>query len=306
MAIGRVADAVSGHWVDSGAPMHWRPYLRLMRADRPIGWWLLLLPCWQSLALAIGATGFRWIDLWLPLGFLIGAVAMRGAGCTLNDIVDRNIDGEVERTRSRPIPSGAVSVKQAAVFMAALCGISLAVLLTMNTLTIVLCFASLAIVAVYPFAKRITDWPQLVLGLAFNWGALVGWTAHTGTIGLPAVMLYCGGVAWTIAYDTIYAHQDREDDAMIGIKSTALRFGEATHSWLSGFFAAALLFAALAGLFAQLGFGFWLGLIAYAGHFVWQLLRLDIDDPDRCLRLFRANRDAGLILLGAIILGGVF
>ncbi len=306
MAIGRVADAVSGHWVDTGAPMHWRPYLRLMRADRPIGWWLLLLPCWQSLALAIGATEFRWIDLWLPIAFLIGAVAMRGAGCTLNDIVDRDFDASVQRTRSRPIPSGAVTVKQAAVFMAALCAISLLVLLTMNSVTIVLCFASLAIVAVYPFAKRFTNWPQVILGLAFNWGALVGWTAHTGYIGVPALMLYCAGIAWTVAYDTIYAHQDKEDDLLIGVKSTAIFFGEATHSWLSMFFGAALIFTALAGAFAGLGFGFWLGFFAYAGHFVWQLLRLDIEDPDKCLRLFRSNRDAGLILLGAIMLGGLF
>jgi len=282
--MGRVADAVSGHWVDTGAPMHWRPYLRLMRADRPIGWWLLLLPCWQSLALAIGSTGFRWIDLWLPIAFLIGAVAMRGAGCTLNDIVDRKFDAQVERTRSRPIPSGDVSVKQAALFMAALCLLSLFILLTMNSVTIVLAMLSLVIVAVYPFAKRVTNWPQFVLGLAFNWGALVGWTAHTGYVGLPAILLYVGGIAWTIGYDTIYAHQDKEDDVMIGVKSTALRFGEATPTWLSGFFAAASLFAGLAAAVAGLGFGFWLGLIAYVG----------------------SNRDAGLILLGAIVLGGLF
>ena len=306
MAMGRVADAVSGHWVDTGAPMHWRPYLRLMRAERPIGWWLLLLPCWQSLALAIGATGFRWIDLWLVVAFFIGAVAMRGAGCVLNDIVDRKIDAQVERTRSRPIPSGAVTVRQAVVFMAALCFVSLLVLLTMNWGTVLLAFGSLAIVAVYPFAKRVTNWPQLVLGLAFNWGALVGWAAHTGYVGIPAILLYFGGIAWTIGYDTIYAHQDKEDDVMIGVKSTALRFGSETHTWLSGFYAAAVLFAALAGAFAGLGVGFWLGLMAYTGHFVWQLLRLDIDDPDQCLKLFRSNRDAGLILLGAIMLGWVF
>jgi len=304
--MGRVADAVSGHWVDTGAPMHWRPYLRLMRAERPIGWWLLLLPCWQSLALAIGATGFKWIDLWLPIAFLVGAVAMRGAGCTLNDIVDRKFDEQVERTRSRPIPSGDVSVKQAALFMAALCLLSLLVLLTMNRVTIVLAMLSLVIVAVYPFAKRVTNWPQFVLGLAFNWGALVGWTAHAGYVGLPAILLYFGGIAWTIGYDTIYAHQDKEDDVMIGVKSTALRFGEATPTWLSGFFAAAVLFAGLAAAFAGLGFGFWLGIIAYVAHFVWQLSKLDIDDPDICLHLFRSNRDAGLILLGAIVLGSIF
>ncbi len=304
--MGRVADAVSGHWVDTGAPMHWRPYLRLMRADRPIGWWLLLLPCWQSLALAIGSTGFRWIDLWLPIAFFIGAVAMRGAGCTLNDIVDQKFDAQVDRTRSRPLPSGEVSVTQATMFMAALCLLSLIILLTMNGATIILAMLSLGIVAVYPFAKRVTNWPQLVLGLAFNWGALVGWTAHTGYVGIPAILLYFGGIAWTIGYDTIYAHQDKEDDAMIGVKSTALQFGEATPSWLSGFFGIATLLAGMAGAAAGLGFGFWLGLIAYFGHFIWQLLKLDIDNPDNCLRLFRSNRDAGMILLAAIILGSIF
>lgn len=306
MAMGRVADAVSGHWVDTSAPQHWRPYLRLMRAERPIGWWLLLLPCWQSLALAIGATGFRWVDLWLPVAFFIGAVAMRGAGCTLNDIVDRDFDAEVARTRSRPIPSGAVSVKQAVLFMAALCLLSLLVLLTMNWTTVILAMFSLVIVAVYPFAKRVTNWPQLVLGLAFNWGALVGWTAHAGYIGVPAILLYLGGIAWTIGYDTIYAHQDKEDDALIGVKSTALYFGSATHTWLSGFYVAALLFAGAAGLVAGMGVLFWLVFCGYAAHLIWQVRTLDIDDPDGCLRLFRSNRDAGLILLAAIILGGLF
>ena len=306
MAMGRVADAVSGHWVDTGAPHHWRPYLRLMRAERPIGWWLLLLPCWQSLAMAIGATGFRWIDLWLPIAFFIGAVAMRGAGCVLNDIVDRDIDGQVERTRSRPIPSGAVTVGQAVLFMAALCALSFLILLTMNGTTFVLALVSLLIVAVYPFAKRVTNWPQFVLGLAFNWGALLGWSAHAGYVGLPAIMLYIGGVAWTIGYDTIYAHQDKEDDALIGVKSTALHFGSATHTWLSGFYVVALLFAGLAGAFAGLGFGFWLVFFGYAGHLVWQVSRLDTEDPDICLKLFRSNRDAGLILLAAIVLGGLF
>lgn len=305
MRIDRVADAVSGSWVDTGAPRHWRPYLRMMRADRPIGWWLLLLPCWQSLALAIGATGWRWADLWLFPAFFIGAVAMRGAGCCLNDIVDRKIDGQVERTRSRPIPSGEISVTQAVLFMAALCLVGLIVLMTMNATAFRVALASLVLVALYPFMKRITDWPQVVLGLAFNWGALVGWAAHTGGIGLPAILLYVGGIAWTVGYDTIYAHQDKEDDIAIGVKSTALRFGSETVTWLSGFYSVAVIFAALAGAFAGLGVGFWLGMIAYVAHFVWQLLKLDIDDPDVCLRLFRSNRDAGLILLGAILLGGI-
>jgi len=306
MSMGRVADAVSGHWVDTRAPAHWRPYLRLMRADRPIGWWLLLLPCWQSLFLAIGATGFRWVDLWLPIAFFIGAVAMRGAGCTLNDIVDRDIDAQVDRTQSRPIPSGAVSVRQAVLFMAVLCFVSLLVLMTMNGTTIFLALLSLGVVVFYPFAKRVMNWPQVILGIAFNWGALVGWTAHAGYLGLPAIMLYIGGVAWTIGYDTIYAHQDKEDDAVIGVKSTALHFGTATHTWLGGFYFAAFLFAGFAGLFAGLGFGFWFVFFGYVAHLIWQISKLDIDDPDNCLRLFRSNRDAGFLLLVAIVLGAIF
>ena len=300
-----VADAVRGGWVDTRAPAGWRPYLRMMRADRPIGWWLLLLPCWQSLTLAIGAHGWRLYDLWLYIAFFVGAVTMRGAGCTLNDIVDRKIDAKVARTRSRPIPSGAVSVWQAALFMLALSAAGFLMLLTMGKAAFWIALGSLVLVALYPFMKRVTDWPQLFLGLAFNWGALVGWAAHTGGIGLPALLLYAGGIAWTIGYDTIYAHMDKADDAQIGVRSTALKFGRGTANWLTGLYATAVLFAALAGATAGLGAGFWLALILYVGHLAWQVLRLDIDDPARCLRLFRSNRDAGLILLGGIALGAI-
>ncbi len=299
------ADAVQGGWVDSRAPQAWRPYLRMMRADRPIGWWLLLLPCWWGLALAGANHGFRWIDLWLIIAFWIGAMAMRGAGCCLNDIVDRKIDAQVERTRSRPIPSGAITVRQAAFCMAALCLVGLVVLLTMNRVAIAVAFGSLIFVGIYPFMKRITYWPQLFLGFAFNWGALVGWTAQTGSPGWPAIWLYLGGICWTIGYDTIYACQDKEDDALIGVKSTALRFGARTREWIAGFYAAATLLLAIALLSAGMGWATLL-LAGFAAHLVWQVRTLNPDDGALCLRLFRANRQAGLLVAGAILLGGLF
>ncbi len=297
-----VADAVRGGWVDTRAPATWRPYLRMMRADRPIGWWLLLLPCWWSLALAGASHGFRWVDLWLAVAFWIGAVAMRGAGCCLNDIVDRDIDGSVERTRSRPIPSGAISVTQAILCMGALCLVGLAVLLTMNGAAIAVAFGSLAFVAIYPFMKRITYWPQLFLGFAFNWGALVGWAAQTGSLGWPAVWLYLAGICWTIGYDTIYACQDKEDDALIGVKSTALRFGSRTREWVAGFYAGAVILAGIAMLCAGLGWAS-LGVMGFAAHLIWQVRTLDADDGAVCLTLFRANREAGLLLVAAILIG---
>ena len=208
-------------------PLSWRPYARLARLDRPIGTWLLLLPCWWSVAMAAGAQGSAsWKTVWLLVLFAIGATAMRGAGCTYNDIVDREFDASVARTRSRPIPSGKVSVKQAWAFLIAQCLIGLVVLLQFNAFAIVVGLASLAIVAAYPFMKRVTYWPQFVLGLAFNWGALMGWAVVMASLGAPAFLLYVGGIAWTLAYDTIYAHQDKEDDILIGLKSTALKFGD--------------------------------------------------------------------------------
>ena len=301
---GQVADAVRGNWVDRLAPPATRPYLRLSRADRPIGTWLLLLPCWWGLFLAAGAggNGLALADLWLFVGSAIGAFLMRGAGCTWNDITDRHIDGAVARTRSRPIPSGQVSVKQALIWLVAQAVMAFAILLTFNIDAIVLGIASLVTVAVYPFAKRFTWWPQVFLGLAFNWGALLLWTAQSGRLGWPAVLLYLGGISWTLFYDTIYAHQDREDDALIGVKSTARLFADNTAIWLRGFLImtmALMAAAALMALATAKASGLALAVLGVGGmglHMLWQLQRLDIDDADTCLRLFRANRDTGLIV----------
>src|SRR3984885_5395141 len=288
---GSVADA-TGNWVDPRAPAWLNPYLRLARLDRPIGSWLLLLPCWWSAALAAVAAHARAPNILHLVLFFIGAFAMRGAGCTWNDIVDRDLDGAVERTRSRPIPSGQVSVAQAALFLILQALIGFAVLITFNGFTIALGIASLAIVVVYPFMKRITYWPQIVLGLAFSWGALMGWAAAFGRLDVPAIVLYAGSIAWVIGYDTIYAHQDSEDDALIGIKSTALLFGERTKPMLALFFTAAVVLIGVAGYLAGAGPIFWLALAAFAGHLAWQIRRLDIADPDLCLALFKSNRDA--------------
>ncbi|SIS81716.1 4-hydroxybenzoate polyprenyltransferase [Gemmobacter megaterium] len=307
---GQVADAVAGNWVDRWAPVGARPYLRLSRADRPIGTWLLLLPCWWGVALAAAADSPGWWDLWVGVACGLGAFLMRGAGCTWNDITDRDFDAAVARTRSRPIPSGQVTARQAAGWMVAQALIAFGVLLTFPPLAIWLGVGSLALVAVYPFAKRFTWWPQVFLGLAFNWGALLAWAAHDGTLAWPALVLWLSGIAWTLFYDTIYAHQDKEDDALIGVKSTARLFGTHTLAWLKGFMAIAVLLLTLAVLLALLGgdagglavlialAGIW----AFAAHLGWQLTQLNIDDPANCLKLFRANRDAGLIV--ALFLAG--
>ena len=299
---GQVSDAVRGNWVDHYAPEWSRPYLRLSRADRPIGTWLLLLPCWWGLFLSAVQKGrFGWEGLWIMIGCGMGAWLMRGAGCTWNDITDRHFDGQVERTRSRPIPSGQVTAKKAAVWMVLQALIALCILLTFNTNAILLGFISLVPVAIYPFAKRFTYWPQVFLGIAFNWGALLAWTAHSGSLGLPAILLYAAGLGWTLFYDTIYAHQDKEDDVMIGVKSTALLFGAATPRWLTKFLiltvllmgagiALALIDASPLTLILALGAPWAMG-----WHLVWQLRKLDIDDSDGLLALFRSNRDAGMI-----------
>ena len=300
-AAGSVADA-TGNWVDTRAPAWSRPYLRLARLDRPIGSWLLLLPCWWSCALAAIAAHRAAPSLLHVALFFIGAFAMRGAGCTWNDIIDRDLDASVERTRSRPIPSGQVSVLQAGIFLALQGLVGLAVLVSFNAFTIALGIASLAIVAVYPFMKRITYWPQIVLGLAFSWGALMGWAALFGRLDAPAFLLYAGSIAWVIGYDTIYAHQDREDDALIGIKSTALLFGERTKPMLAAFYAVAVILLGAAGFTAGAGVVFALGLVAFAAHLAWQIVRLDIGDPDNCLAVFKSDRDAGLILFAALLL----
>ena len=301
---GSVADAPRGNWVDRYAPATIRPYLRLSRADRPIGTWLLFLPClWGTLLAAAGdPNGWKRWDIWIIAGCALGAVLMRGAGCTWNDMADRKIDASVARTRSRPIPSGQVSVRQALIWMVAQSLAALLILISYNGLTIALGVGSLALVAVYPFAKRFTWWPQVFLGLAFNWGALVATAAHSGAVGLPALLLYAAGIAWTLFYDTIYAHQDREDDALIGVKSTARLFGQNTRGWLRLFMVAAVVLLAGAILLAMLPTAGPLqlalatcGAWAFGWHLSWQLGRLDIEDPQNCLRLFRSNRDAGLL-----------
>jgi len=299
---GAVVDAPKGNWVDRFAPGPSRPYLRLSRADRPIGTWLLFIPCLWALALAGGAGGFKTWDLWLAVSCGLGAFLMRGAGCTWNDITDRDIDAQVARTRSRPLPSGQVNVRQALVWMTAQAALAAMILLSYNGLAIGLGVASLALVVIYPFAKRFTWWPQVFLGLAFNWGALLAWAAHAKEVPAAAVALYLAGIAWTLFYDTIYAHQDREDDAMIGVKSTARLFGAASRDWLWGFAAATILLFGTAIVLAHanearvLGFVVALGGVwAMGWHFGWQLRRLNLDDPVSCLMVFRSNRDAGLI-----------
>jgi 4-hydroxybenzoate polyprenyltransferase len=300
-----IADAPAHNWVERLLPPAALPYAQLMRLDRPIGWWLLLLPCWWGLALAMITVEPDALMLWYAALFLAGAIVMRGAGCVLNDLADRDIDGQVERTRNRPLPSGRISARRAIVFLIALLLAGFVILLQFNGTTIVTGIASLAIVAVYPFMKRITHWPQAVLGLAFNWGALVGWTAVTGALSAAPFFLYAGGVFWTLAYDTIYAHQDKDDDALIGVKSTALLFGETTRRWLIGFFAASLACFAAACFAAGAGPLSYVGLAAAAFHAAWQCRRFDGADGALCLKLFRSNRTFGLIMLFGLIADGI-
>jgi 4-hydroxybenzoate polyprenyltransferase len=263
------------------------------------------MPCWWSLGIA-GIRADHLPSLWHVVLFFVGAFAMRGAGCTWNDLVDRDLDGLVERTRSRPIPSGQVTATQAAAFMLAQALIGLLVLIEFNRVTILTGLVSLGVVAIYPFMKRITYWPQIFLGLAFSWGALMGWPAMLGQLDWPAFVLYLGSIFWVIGYDTIYAHQDRADDLLIGIKSTALLFGENTRPMLAAFYVAAVVTIGAAGLMAGGSLIFLLGMIAFAAHLAWQVARLDIHDPAHCLKLFKSNRDAGLILFAATLLEAVF
>lgn len=309
-AQGRVADAPSGHWVYRVLPKAVWPYAQLARWDRPIGWWLLLWPCWWSAALAASSDampGDAFADVlpspWHLLLFLLGAVAMRGAGCTYNDIVDRDIDDQVERTRSRPLPAGKVSARQATAFMIAQALLGFVVLIQFNSFAIILGIASLAVVAIYPFMKRFTNWPQLVLGFAFSWGALMGWAAAFGSLSAAPLYLYAGSVLWVIGYDTIYAHQDKEDDALVGVGSTARLFGDKTKTWLFVLYGGALLFFVCAFAFAAVPMPALAGLVAAGAHMLKQIRTLDIDDPDQCLRLFHSNKVVGwLIFLG--LLGG--
>ena len=311
-------DIPTESWVDRLAPAAMRPYLRLARLDRPIGTWLLVLPCWWSTALAQTMNPETGMSpslgsvlngqlLTLFVLFAVGATVMRGAGCTLNDIVDRDFDGRVARTATRPIPSGDVSVRQAIAFLCLQLGLGLVVLLQLNAAAIWLGVASLALVALYPFAKRFTYWPQFVLGLTFNWGALLGWTAVRGQLEWPAVALYVGGLCWTLGYDTIYAHQDKEDDALIGVKSTALRLGNATRPWLFAFYAGATGLIAWSGHLAGFTGGFFTVLVVCCGgHLAWQAWRVDINNPADCLAKFKSNRDFGLLLTVAILLAQLF
>jgi 4-hydroxybenzoate polyprenyltransferase len=280
-------------------PYWLRPYARLMRLDRPIGTWLLLLPCWWSVALA----GWEIPDLGLMFLFALGAVVMRGAGCVINDIYDRKLDASVERTASRPLASGEIKLWQAVLFLALLLAVGLGILLLFNGLTVRIGIASLALVFAYPLMKRITWWPQLFLGFTFNWGALLGWTAAKGSLGLPAILLYSAGIFWTLGYDTIYAHQDARDDARIGIKSTALVFGERSLQWVALFYTLALGFLALSGWSVGLGHGFYALLIVAASFVFVELALWRMDDAENCRKRFEHNRDFGLIILAGIILG---
>jgi 4-hydroxybenzoate polyprenyltransferase len=297
------ADALPRSWVDT-IPDSLQPWLRLMRLDRPIGVELLFLPC--VFGLALGAIeqhrGLRALhDLELFGLFAVGAIVMRGAGCTYNDIVDREIDAKVARTRARPIPSGAVSVRGAWIFTALQCAAGLAVLLQLNRFSIALGAGSLVLVALYPFMKRITWWPQAWLGLTFNWGALVGFSAQTGRLALPAFLLYAGSFFWTLGYDTIYAHQDSDDDALIGVKSTARLFGQKSPDWIDGFYALAFGFFVLALAIQTTHLWSALLLIPAGLHFIWQTRSLDVNNHLRCLKIFRSNRDTGLLVAAAII-----
>ncbi|NBC31831.1 MAG: 4-hydroxybenzoate octaprenyltransferase [Alphaproteobacteria bacterium] len=300
------SDMPADSWVDRHAPAGWRPYLKLMRLDRPIGTWLLLFPCWWSLALAPRPAGYGWHDLSLAVLFGLGAVIMRGAGCTINDLWDRDIDARVARTRGRPLASGVITVRRALAFLAVLLLAGLAVLLQFNGITIAVGALALLLVVPYPLMKRITYWPQLFLGLTFNWGALVGWTAATGGLGWPALVLYAGGVFWTLGYDTIYAHQDKADDVAAGVKSTALRLGAASRAWVAGFYVLCLAGLAAAGLSAGLAAWAFLPLLALAGgQLVWQVAGWRLDDPSDCLARFKSNKWFGALALLAFVVGGV-
>lgn len=296
-----IQDANTANPVDRYAPGWAKPYLKMGRFDRPIGSWLLLFPTWWSQALAELHLGHAAPNLWFMLLFLIGAFAMRGAGCTWNDIVDRDYDGRVERTALRPIPSGQISVRQALVFGIALSLVGFLVLIQFNLTTVWLAIASIGLIVIYPFSKRFTYWPQIVLGLTFKWGALVGWTAVTGAIGWQSAVLYAGCVLWTIGYDTIYAHQDKDDDAILGLKSTALRFGEKTKPWLTLFYSGAVLLWAAAGMAAGADLAFYAALTVILAHFTWQIATLDTDNSANCLTRFKSNRFVGWIMLAGIV-----
>ncbi len=286
------------------APPSWAPFIQLMRLDRPIGWWLLLLPCWWSAALAGLARGQGpdWLHVFL---FLIGAIVMRGAGSTWNDIIDRHIDAGVERTRYRPLPSGRVSVRAAKIFLVAQLMVGAAILFSFNWFAIATGIASLAIVVIYPFMKRFTFWPQAVLGLVFAWGGLMGWATAFGSLAWPAVLIYAAAIFWTIGYDTIYALQDARDDAIVGVRSTARLFARNVREGVAAFYVLAVASAAASIWLVGGGVIAFASVAAFAAHLVWQVSRLREGDPALALRLFRANRDAGLILFAGLVLAGL-
>ena len=298
------ADAVPAGWVEH-APAWLQPWARLARLDRPIGTWLLFWPCVFGLLLGAAADERRflqWHDVWFVILFAVGALVMRGAGCTFNDIIDRDIDAQVARTRARPIPSGAVSVRGAVIFLIAQCLIGLAVLLQFNWFAVGLGAASLLLVAAYPFMKRITWWPQAWLGLTFNWGALLGFAAQTGRLDLADAMLYAGLIFWTLGYDTIYALQDREDDALIGVKSTARLFGSEARRWVLRFYAVAFTLILAAGFTEHTGMPFGFVMLLAGAHLLWQVKRLNIEDSGNCLAVFRSNRETGALIALAFLL----
>ena len=298
----RVADAAANNWFDRVTPAVLRPFGQLARFDRPTGAWLLLFPCWWGQALGEIQLGRAYPNPWYLLLFLVGAFVMRGAGCTYNDIVDRDFDAQVERTRSRPLPSGRVTPLQALIFACMLALIGLLILIQFNGFTIALGIASLALVAGYPFAKRMTNWAQLVLGLTFMWGALVGYAAVTGGLGWPALLLYAGCIAWTIGYDTIYAHQDSRDDAVIGLRSTALRFGPQTGAWLSGLYGAAVVLWVLAAWTASAGWPVMVTLLLVALQMIWQVATLDTASPANCQERFKSNRVVGWLFFTGLVI----
>ena len=289
------------HWTLRYLPPWMRPYGRLARWDRPIGIWLLMMPCWWSVTLGAAPDWLRIVG-WMAI-FALGALAARGAGCTWNDIVDRKVDAQVERTRGRPLPSGELKLREALIWMALQALVGAAILFKLNKFAGGVALASLVLVLIYPTMKRITSWPQVVLGLAFNWGALVGYAAVTGTLSWATVALYVGGVAWTMVYDTIYAMQDQRDDAIVGVRSTARRFANAPRRWLTLFAVLAVAAWVVAGLLARLGPGYFIVLLAIAAHFAWQIVFLKPHDQADCLAKFKANGWLGGLLVVAIVAG---
>ncbi len=298
-------DTVRSSWVHKLSPDYAWGYLQLMRADRPIGTWLLLWPCLWSIVLASHYHGSSDLlpNIQLIILFSVGAFVMRGAGCVVNDLWDREADAKVERTKSRPLPSGRVTVTGAFVFLACLCIIGLIILLQLNRFTQIVGAFSLILIVTYPLMKRITYWPQLMLGFTFNWGALMGWAAVSQTIEPPALLLYAGGIFWTLGYDTIYAHQDKDDDEAIGVKSTALRFKDKTHLWISAFYVLTFLLFLTAGWASQMGLVFYTGLIIAGCHLIYQVRKLDIDDRELCLKLFKSNHHFGFLVFLSILAG---